>query len=172
MEILKIFFVLFYISCFIIVSFREIKLFDFFIKKKFINFLDSTMFFCTWRLFINLGAASNDIRILVVSKNRTLIWSLRSGEKIGNINIKSDFSRVTLCYHWDNTLFNSQFNEYFFEDMKDFLSKQSDELILFKIEKIYYDSITLKEYLPKDGEPNPSTKLFEWKKEDEYFSFN
>lgn len=171
MEIFKIFFVLFYILCFIIVSFKEIKLFDFFINKKFIKFLDSTMFFCTWKLFIDLGATSNNIRILVVSKNKTLIWFLRNGEKIGNINIKSDFSRAALCYHWD-TLFNNQLNEYFFEDMKDFLSKQSDELIFFKIEKIYYDSITLKEYLPKDGEPNPSTILFEWKKEDEYFSFN
>jgi len=171
MEVLKIFFVLFYILCFIIVSFRQIKLFDFFINKKFINFLDSITFFCTWRLFLNLGEQSHDIRILVVSKNKTLIWSLRSGEKIGNINIKSEFSKVTLGYYWDSS-FNSHLNEYFFEDMKDFLSKQSDELKLFKIEKIYYDSITLKEYLPKDGEPNPSTKLFEWKKEDEYFSFN
>lgn len=114
----------------------------------------------------------NDIRIIAISKNKTFIWYLRNGKKIGNINIKSDCSKATLCYGWDHS-FELFLNEYFFKDMKDFLHKQSDELLFFKIEKVSYHTMTLKEIDSKDDLPNLSRTIFEWKKqEDEYYSFS
>lgn len=117
-------------------EFRPFKLFN----KKFWIFLNKIRFFSPWNFFEDISNNYFDIRIIAVSRNNSYNWSLRNDRYIGGVNIHSNLARLTMCFYY-KPWFKDYFNEYFLEKVTYFLEKKSEELVLFEIRLVLFNSL-------------------------------
>ena len=110
------------------------------INKNFWIFLNKIRFFSPWNFFEDISSEYFDIRIVAVSKNNTYNWSLRNDKIIGGININTNLARLTMCFYY-KIWFKDYFNEYFLNKTLIFLREKSEELKLFQIKLIWFESL-------------------------------
>jgi hypothetical protein len=131
------------------------------------RFFDTIRFWINWGMFTQLNDYFVDIKITAKTKNgKEDIWYLRRDEKIGEINIHSNNSRVTLSFRYlqEGQYF---FNDYLVESFKNFYLKQGDIFLNLKIERVWYSSFENKDVTESRSKPiyqsgwEPKI-IFEW----------
>jgi hypothetical protein len=93
---------------------------------------------------------------------RSFSWSLRDNNKIGNININTDHSRLILTFYYEN-IFQFFLNDFFFNDIKNYLKQQGSDMQHFQIDKITYNSLVENNMLTDKNNIVNINNLYLWK---------